>query len=152
MKTHKEFITEAKKLKFVRLYHGTTSDSAEKIKKSGFNSDEVYASTSKDIAKSFGSRYGGDTKVVSLRVPRKSIKNKAPANAIKTSGQRADNNWGGTHFTTVMRPEYATKSIVKEKPGVYYPPRVPKQYEKNLSSKSLMRSRTRTQPKRNEDF
>ena len=38
MKTFSEFIAEAaeKRMKMVRVHHGTSSDSAEKIKKSGF--------------------------------------------------------------------------------------------------------------------
>jgi len=43
MKTFTQFIAEVKKLRFVKMYHGTSTSSADKIKKSGFNTPEVYA-------------------------------------------------------------------------------------------------------------
>ena len=52
MKTFSQFITEAEKtLKMVSLKHGTSSDAAKKIKKSGFEGDEVHTSTNTNTAR-----------------------------------------------------------------------------------------------------
>ena len=41
MKTFQEFIVEAnKRLKFTRIYHGSSKANAEKIKSDGFNDSE----------------------------------------------------------------------------------------------------------------
>ena len=65
MKTYQQFITEAKKrIHMVKVHHGTSASNAEKINKSGFGGDEVHASTSSGIAKSFGQRKGEDTRII----------------------------------------------------------------------------------------
>jgi len=151
MKTFKQFIAEAKRLRFVKMYHGTSTSSADKIKKSGFNTPEVYASTSKEIAKSFGNRKGEDTKVVSLRVPKKDIKNEPPGKVVKTDGQKGVDDWGREHYSTAMNPDYAKKHISKERPGVIDSPKIGRdfrdRYFKN-NPNSRFKRRTKTQPKR----
>lgn len=148
MKTYKEFILEARRLKMVRMYHGTSKSSADKIKNSGFNTSDVYASTNKDIARSFGNRKGEDTKVVSLRVPTKSIN--TPGKVMKTSGQRGIDNWGRQHYSTVINPKYAEKHISKED-SIIHSPKIPithrkRYFESNPNSK--FKRRTKTQPKK----
>jgi hypothetical protein len=133
MKTFRQFITEAQqRLRFVRQYHGTSKDAAEKIKKSGFNTSDVFASTDRDIATSFARRYTDrdGTKVLSLRIPKKDIKDKPPAKIVKTDGQRAVDNWGREHYSTVMDPKYATKHLSKEREGVVQAPKIPSHYRK----------------------
>ena len=150
MKTFTQFIAEVKKLRFVKMYHGTSTSSADKIKKSGFNTPEVYASTSKEIAKSFGNRKGEDSKVVSFRVPKKDIKNEPPGKVVKTDGQRGVDDWGRKHYSTAMNPDYAKKHISKERPGVIDSPKIGRdfrdRYFKN-NPNSRFKRRTRTQPK-----
>ena len=152
MKTFREFIAEAapKRLRYVKMYHGTSASSVDKIKKSGFNTPEVYASTSKGIAKSFGNRQGGDTKVASFRVPKTDIKDKAPGKVVKTDGQRGVDDWGREHYSTAMDPDYAKKHISKEKEGVIDSPKIGKdfrdRYFKN-NPNSRFKRRTKTQPK-----
>lgn len=152
MKTFREFIEEAaqKKLKFVKMYHGTSTSSADKIEKSGFNSPEVYASTSKEIAKSFGDRKGENTKVVSFRVPKKDIKDNSPGKVVKTDGQRGVDDWGREHYSTAMDPNYAKQHISKEREGVIDAPKVGKDFKKRYfenNPNSRFKKRIKTQPK-----
>jgi hypothetical protein len=153
MKTFQEFIAEAeKKLKFVKMYHGTSASSADKIKKSGFSTPEVYASTSKETAKSFGNRKGESTKVVSFRVPKKDIKDKSPGKVVKTDGQRGVDDWGREHYSTAMDPDYAKKHIAKEKQGVIDAPKIGRDFQKRYfknNPNSRFKKRTKTQPKKN---
>jgi hypothetical protein len=150
MKTFREFIAEAasKRLKFVKMYHGTSTSSADKIKKSGFNTPEVYTSTSKETAKSFGQRKGEDTKVMSFRVPKKDIKDKSPGKVVKTDGQQGTDRWGRKHYSSTMSGDYAKKHISKEKEGVIDSPKIPKKYQSLLSANSRFKRRTKTQPKK----
>lgn len=150
MKTFKQFIDEAapKRLNYVKLYHGTSSSSADKIHKTGFNTPEVYASTSKDIAKSFGDRKGEKTKVLSFRVPTKDIKDRPPGKVVKTDGQRGIDNWGREHYSTAMDTEYARKHISKETPGVIDSPKIPKIFRDRLSPNSKFRRRVKTKLKK----
>ena len=80
MKSYKEFMTEAeKRIKMVRLHHGTSPESADKIKKSGFTGGEhgeVHTSTNPKTARAFGARYSKKPRNVTMLVPAKSIKNK----------------------------------------------------------------------------
>ena len=147
MKTFQEFIAEAKRLKFVKMYHGTSASSADKIKKSGFNTPEVYTSTSKETAKSFGQRKGEDTKVVYFRVPKKDIKDKSPGKVVKTDGQRGTDRWGRQHYSSTMDSDYAKKHISKEKQGVIDSPKIPKKHQSLLPANSRFKRRTKTQPK-----
>lgn len=148
MKTFKEFISEAKRLKFVKMYHGTSSSSSNNIQKSGFNTPEVYASTSKTTAKSFGDRKGEDTKVVSFRVPKKDIKDKSPGKVVKTDGQRGTDKWGRKHYSATMSSDYANRHITKERDGVIDSPKIPKKYQSLLPTNSRFKRRTKTQPKK----
>jgi len=148
MKTFQEFIAEAKRLKFVKMYHGTSASSADKIKKSGFNTPEVYTSTSKETAKSFGQRKGEDTEVISFRVPKKDIKDKSPGKVVKTDGQRGTDRWGRQHYSSTMDSDYAKKHISKEKQGVIDSPKIPKKYQSLLPANSRLKRRTKTQPKK----
>ena len=87
MKTYSEFITEAeKRIRMVRVHHGTSSDTAEKIKKSGFKGDEVHAATHPNTARGFAKRKGEKTSNVTMLVPKKSIKGQPEkgAKAVKT--------------------------------------------------------------------
>lgn len=148
MKTFREFIAEAKRLKFVKMYHGTSSSSADKIKKSGFNTSDVYTSTDRGIAQSFGSRKGEPTKVIAFNVPKKDIN--TPGKLMKTDGQRAVDNWGREHYSTVMNPNYAKKHITKGGEGVIHSPKIPtedreKYFKDNPNSR--FKRRTKTQPK-----
>lgn len=151
MKTYKQFITEAqRRLRFVRMYHGTSKSAADKIKKSGFNTPDVYASTDRGIADSFGRRYGDkdNTKVLSIRVPKKDIKDKAPAKIVKTDGQRSVDDWGREHYSTVMGTKYASKHLSKEPDGIVRAPKIPSRYKKqyfknNPNSRFKRRTRTR---------
>ena len=151
MKTYKEFMLEAasQTLKYVKMYHGTTA--ADKIKKGGFNTSDVYASTSKDIAKSFGSRHGENPKAITFRVPKKDIKDSPPAKVVKTSGQRGIDDWGREHYSTVMDPDYAKKHISKEKEGVIDSPKIGKNFQKRYfkaNPNSRFKPRTRVRPRR----
>jgi len=150
MKTFQEFIAEAKKLRYVKMYHGTSASSADKIKKSGFNTPEVYTSTSKETAKSFGQRKGEDTKVISFRVPKKDIKDKSPGKVVKTDGQRGTDRWGRKHYSSTMDSDYAKKHVSKEKQGVIDAPKIPKKYQSLLPANSRFKRRTKTQPKKKE--
>jgi hypothetical protein len=105
-----ETITEAKRLKFVKMYHGTSASSADKIKKSGFNTSDVYTSTDRETATSFGQRKGEKTKTVAFRVPKKDIN--TPGKIMKTDGQRGVDKWGREHYSTVMNPDYAKKHVI----------------------------------------
>ena len=149
VKTLREFLDEAKRLKFIRMYHGTTKSAADKINKSGFNTSDVYTSTDKEIASSFGDRKGEKTKVISFRVPPKDVN--TPGKLMKTDGQRGVDKWGREHYSTVMNPEYAKKHISKEPDGVIHAPKIPKEYRKQYfkdNPNSRFKRRTKTQPKR----
>jgi hypothetical protein len=150
MKTFKEFITESKRLKFARYYHGTPESAEKQIKKSGFKTPEVYASTSRETARAFGSRYAGgkNVKTMSFRVPKKSVKSEAPGKVVKTTGQRGIDKWGREHHTVVMDPEYAKKHISKEREGVINSPKIPKEFRDRLPKNSRFKLRTKTQPKK----
>lgn len=89
MKTFSEFITEAaeKRLKFARVYHGTSKSNADKIKSGGFKDSEhgvygsgVYSSTSRNVARRYSRDSGGgnknyvDSGVVSSLIPSKKVK------------------------------------------------------------------------------
>jgi GNAT superfamily N-acetyltransferase len=141
-----ETITEAKRLKFVKMYHGTSASSADKIKKSGFNTSDVYTSTDRETATSFGQRKGEKTKTVAFRVPKKDIN--TPGKIMKTDGQRGVDKWGREHYSTVMNPDYAKKHITKEKEGVIDSPKIPKRFRDRLPANSRFKRRTQTQPKK----
>lgn len=130
MKSYSEFIAEAeKKLKMVRLKHGTSSDSAEKIKKSGFKGDEVHTSTNTNTARGFGRRYDKNPSIITMLVPKKKIKEKPEkgAKAVKTQGQRGTDALGRQHYSVAMDPEYASKKIVKQSRTVQKP-KIPKRF------------------------
>jgi len=133
MKSYKEFITEAeKRIKMVRLHHGTSPEAADKIKKSGFTGGEhgeVHTSTNPKTARAFGARYSKKPRNVTMLVPAKSIKNKPEkgSKAIKTDGQRHTDAWGRRHYSVAMNPEYASKRIVKSD-GRIQKPKIPKRY------------------------
>ena len=131
MKTFSEFIAEAaeKRMKMVRVHHGTSSDSAEKIKKSGFRGDEVYAATHPNTARGFAKRKDENTSNVTMLVPKKSIKKKPEkgAKAVKTQGQRGTDTLGRQHYSVAMDPEYASKRIVNAT-GTVQKPKVPKRF------------------------
>jgi hypothetical protein len=151
MKTYKQFMLEAapQTLKYVRMYHGTPA--ADKIEKKGFNTSEVHASTSRDIAKSFGSRHGEDPTTISFRVPKKDIKDAPPAKVVKTTGQRGIDDWGREHYSTVMDPDYAKKHISKEKEGVIDAPKVGKGFQKKYfkeNPNSRFKPRNKIRPRR----
>ncbi len=149
MKTYKEFMKEAapQTLKYVKMYHGTPA--ADKIKKSGFNTPEVYASTSREIASSFGSRKSGKPEIIPFRVPKKDIKSEPPGKVVKTDGQRGVDDWGREHYSTAMDTDYAKKHITKEKEGVIDAPKIPsahqKRYFKNNPT-SRFKPRTKIRP------
>jgi len=130
MKTYSEFITEAeKRMKMVRVHHGTSSDTAEKIKKSGFKGDEVHAATHSNTARGFAKRKGEKTSNVTMLVPKKSIKDQPEkgAKAVKTQGQRGTDALGRKHYSVVMDPEYASKRVVNTT-GTVQKPKVPKRF------------------------
>ena len=130
MKTYSEFITEAeKRIRMVRVHHGTSSDTAEKIKKSGFKGDEVHAATHPNTARGFAKRKGEKTSNVTMLVPKKSIKDQPEkgAKAVKTQGQRGTDALGRKHYSVVMDPEYASKKIVK-RDGTIQKPKIPKRF------------------------
>jgi len=133
MKSYKEFITEAeKRIKMVRIHHGTSPESADNIKKSGFTGGregEVHASTNPKTARGFGKRYTDKPKNVSMLVPAKSIKKEPEkgAKAVKTKGQRHTDDFGRRHYSVAMDPEYATKRIVKSD-GRIQKPQIAKRY------------------------
>jgi hypothetical protein len=130
MKTYKEFITEAEQtLKMVSLKHGTSSDSAKRIKKSGFKGDEVDTSTNTNTARGFGRRYDGNPSVITMLVPKKKIKDKPEkgAKAVKTQGQRGIDSRGIRHYSVAMDPEYASKKIVNRS-GRIQKPKVAKRF------------------------
>jgi len=146
MKTFDEFLTEApRRLNFTRAYHGTSPEAAKKIEKQGFNSPEVYASTSRDIAKSFGGRYSQNPKTVELLVPTKSIKQNTPAKAVKTEGQRGVDKWGKSHFSVAIDRDYASRKRVTNSTGIARAPKTEKQWQHKLPK--AFRRRTRTQPR-----
>jgi len=148
MKTFSEFIAEAaKRIKRVTMYHGTPA--ADKIKQSGFNTSDVYTSTNREIAQSFGSRHGRNTQVISFSVPKKDIG--VPGKLMKTDGQRGVDKWGREHYSTVMNPEYAERHITKNKEGVIDSPKIPTEYRKQYfkdNPNSRFKRRTRTAPKK----
>jgi hypothetical protein len=89
MKTFGQFIAEAeKKLKFTRVYHGTSKSNADKIKSGGFKDTEdgvygsgVYSSTSRNVARRYSRDAGAvsgkhdvDSGVVSSIIPSKKVK------------------------------------------------------------------------------
>ena len=149
MKTFKEFLEEAKRLKYVRYYHGTPESAEKQIKKSGFKTPEVYASTDREIARSFGERHGEkNVKTISFRVPKKAIKSEVPGKVVKTSGQRGVDKWGHEHHSVVMDPEYAKNHISKEREGVINAPKIPKRFRDRLKPNSRFKLRTKTQPKK----
>mgnify|MGYP000888056662 FL=1 len=133
MKSYKEFITEAeKRIKMVRLHHGTSPEAADKIKKSGFTGGEhgeVHTSTNPKTARAFGARYSKKPRNVTMLVPAKSIKNKPEkgSKAIKADGHRHTDAWGRRHYSVAMNPEYASKRIVKSD-GRIQKPKIPKRY------------------------
>jgi hypothetical protein len=130
MKTFSQFITEAEqRLKLVRLKHGTSSDAAKEIKKSGFKGDEVHTSTNTNTARGFGKRYDEKPSVITMLVPKKKIKEKPEKNAdaVKTQGQRGTDDWGRKHYSVAIKPEYASKKIVKQS-GTIQKPKVPKRF------------------------
>ena len=130
MKTFSQFITEAEKqLKLVRLKHGTSSDAAKEIKKSGFKGDETHAATHTKTAIGFGKRYDENPSVVTMLVPKKSIKNQPEkgASAVKTQGQRGTDALGRKHYSVAMDPEYASKRVVNTT-GTVQKPKVPKRF------------------------
>ena len=133
MKSYKEFITEAeKRIKMVRLHHGTSPESADKIKKSGFTGGEhgeVHTSTNPKTARGFGARYSKKPRNVTMLVPAKSIKNKPEkgSKAIKTDGQRHTDYFGRRHYSVALDPEYASKRIVKSD-GRIQKPQIAKRY------------------------
>lgn len=140
MRTYKQFLEEARRMRMTHYYHGTPS--AEKIKKSGFNTSEVHASTSPEIARSFGNRYAGNTRTIKISVPSKHVKTEAPTKVLKTQGQRGINRWGGEEHSVIMSPEYATKHITKN--NIIHAPKVPSKYQ----DRSPFKRRTQTQPKK----
>ena len=150
MKTYNQFITEAQqRLKRVTMHHGTPD--ADKIKKSGFNTSDVYTSTDREIAHSFGSRHGRGSKVISFSVPKKDID--TPGKVMKTDGQRAVDKWGREHYSTVMNPDYAKKHITKDKEGVIDSPKIPSKYRKQYfkdNPNSRFKRRTKITPKKNQ--
>ena len=131
MKTFSQFIAEAKeaKLKMVRLRHGTSSDSAKKIKKSGFKGDEVHTSTNTDTARGFGRRYDENPSIITMLVPKNKIKDQPEkgAKAVKTQGQRGTDAMGRKHYSVALDPEYASNKIVKTT-GTVQKPKVPKRF------------------------
>ena len=130
MKTYLQFITEAEqKLKMVRVHHGTSQSAAKDIKKSGFKGDEVHAATHTKTARGFGKRYDKNPSVVTMLVPKKSIKNQPEkgAKAVKTQGQRGTDALGRKHYSVAMNPEYASKRIVNSS-GTVQKPKVPKRF------------------------
>ena len=133
MKSYKEFITEAeKRIKMVRLHHGTKPESANKIKKGGFTGGregEVHTSTNPKTARAFGARYSEKPRNVTMLVPAKSIKKEPEkgAKAVKTKGQRHTDDFGRRHYSVAMDPEYATKRIVKSD-GRVQKPQIAKRY------------------------
>jgi len=130
MKTYLQFITEAEqRLKMVRLKHGTSQSAAKDIKKSGFKSDEVHAATHTKTAIGFGKRYDENPSVVTMLVPKKSIKNQPEkgARAVKTQGQRGTDSRGIRHYSVAMDPEYASKKIVNRS-GRIQKPKVAKRF------------------------
>ena len=130
MKTFSQFITEAEKqLKLVRLKHGTSSDAAKKIKKSGFKGDEVHTSTNTNTARGFGKRYDKNPSVITMLVPKKKIKDQPEkgASAVKTQGQRGTDAMGRQHYSVVMTPDYASKRIVNAT-GTVQKPKIPKRF------------------------
>ena len=133
MKSYKEFITEAeKRIKMVRLHHGTSPEAADKIKKSGFTGGEhgeVHTSTNPKTARAFGARYSNKPRNVTMLVPAKSIKKKPEkgSKAIKTDGQRHTDDFGRRHYSVAMDPEYASKKIVKSD-GIIKKPQIARRY------------------------
>lgn len=146
-KTFEEFIVEAaKRIEMVKLYHGSPKSAADKIKKSGFDTSEVHASTSHDVARSFGQRKGENkTNLIQMQIPKKHVKSDAPAKALKTQGQRATDNWGREHFSVIMSPGYASKHMQKYQPIIQAPRTLPG-YRDQLPK--AFRQRTRTKPKK----
>jgi hypothetical protein len=130
MKTFSQFITEAEnRMKMVRLKHGTSSASAENIKKSGFKGDEVHTSTNTNTARGFGRRYDKNPSVITMLVSKKKIKDKPEkgAKAVKTQGQRGTDALGRKHYSVAMDPEYASKRVVNTT-GTVQKPKVPKRF------------------------
>jgi len=149
MKTFSQFLEEAKRIRMTRYYHGTSESSADKIKKSGFNTSDVYTSTDRETAQSFGQRKGEKTKTLEFRVPTKDIN--TPGKLMKTDGQRGVDKWGREHHSTVMDPDYAKKHITKGGEGVVHSPKIPSKYRKQYfkdNPNSRFKRRTKTQPKR----
>ena len=102
MKTFKEFITEAeKKIKFNRVYHGTSKSNADKIKSGGFKNSEhgvygsgVYTSTSRNVARRYSKDSGAssgkhhvDSGVVSSLIPSKKVKTIRQSNSDSLKGR-----------------------------------------------------------------
>ena len=130
MKTFSQFITEAeKRMTMVRVHHGTSSDDAKKIKKSGFKGDEVHTSTNTNTARGFGRRYDKNPSVITMLVSKKKIKNQPEkgAKAVKTQGQRGTDALGRKHYSVAMDPEYASKRVVNTA-GIVQKPKVPKRF------------------------
>jgi len=102
MKTFSQFITEAKqRLKFTRIYHGTSKANADKIKSDGFKDSEhgvygsgVYSSTSKNVARRYSRDAGAasgkhyvDSGVVSSLIPSKKVKTIRQSNPESQEGR-----------------------------------------------------------------
>ena len=138
MKSYKEFITEAeKRIKMARLHHGTSPESADKIKKSGFTGGregEVYTSTNPKTARAFGARYSNKSKNITMLVPKKSIKKEPEkgSKAIKTDGQRHTDDFGRRHHSVAMDPKYASSKIVKSD-GRVQKPQIAKRYRYHIN-------------------
>jgi hypothetical protein len=146
MKTYQQFIQEAapQRMKRVIFYHGTSPDAAKKIEKSGFNSPEVYASTSSGIAKSFGTRHGKGVKTLKFNVPKKAVKETPPGKVVKTDGQRGTTIWGKDEYSVAMDRDYARKHMTKDSDGVVHAPKVPVKYRHH----SPFKQRTKIRPKK----
>jgi hypothetical protein len=146
MKTYQQFIIEAapQRMKRVIFHHGTSPEAAKKIEKSGFNSPEVYASTNREIAQSFGSRHGKGVKTLSFNVPKKAIKQEPPGKVVKTDGQKGVNAWGKEEYSVAMDRDYARKHMTKSSDGVVQAPKVPVKY-RHLSP---FKPRTKIRPKK----
>jgi hypothetical protein len=102
MKTFRQFIAEAeKKLKFIRVYHGTSKSNADKIKSGGFKDSEhgvygsgVYTSTSRNVARRYSRDSGAasgehavDSGVVSSLIPLKKVKTIRQSNPESQEGR-----------------------------------------------------------------
>lgn len=88
MKTFSQFIQEARRIQYYRVYSGRSPEDAENIKKTGqFRSPisggasgpGIYGSTNKNVARTYARSGGsspesGDQNVVQMRVPKSDVK------------------------------------------------------------------------------